>query len=41
MAKRTASNILSVMGLFYYYFKACYFAGLFHRAAKPILPGLS
>ena len=28
----------SVMGsYFYFYFKACYFAGLFRRAAKPLL----
>ena len=38
MAKLNASNIKSVMGFsYYYYFKACFFAGLFLRAIKPIL----
>ena len=42
MAKKNASNIMSVMGFFYYcYFKACFFAGLFCRATKPILSGCS
>ena len=41
MAKMNASNIKSVMGFsyFYFYFKACFFAGLFLRAIKPILSG--
>jgi len=31
-------NIKSVMGsYFYYYFKACFFAGLFRLALKPLL----
>ena len=31
-------NIKSVMtSYFYFYFKACFFAGLFRRAMKPIL----
>ena len=32
-------NLMSVMGFsyFYYYFKACFFAGLFRRAIKPVL----
>ena len=40
MAMRNTSNlnIKSVMGsYFYFYFKACFFAGLFRRAIKPIL----
>ena len=34
-------NRKSVMGScgFYFYFKACFFAGLFRRAIKPILSG--
>ena len=41
MAKMNASNIKSVTGFsyFYFYFKACFFAGLFRRAIKPILSG--
>ena len=38
MAKINAYNIKSVMGsYFYFYFKACFFAGLFRRAVKPLL----
>ena len=34
-------NLKSVMGFsFYTYFKACFFAGLFYRAKKPILSGI-
>ena len=43
MAKNNAYNetVKSVMGFSYYcYFKACFFAGLFRRAAKPLLSGL-
>ena len=30
-------NVKSVMGFSYYrYFKACFFAGLFRRAVKPL-----
>ena len=43
MAKNNTSNRItaSVMGFsyFYFYFKACFFAGLFRRAKKPILSG--
>jgi len=41
MAKMNVSNIKSVMGFssYYFYFMACYFAGLFRRAKKPILSG--
>jgi len=33
-------NLKSVMGCAYdyFYFKACFFAGLFRRAVKPVLP---
>ena len=42
MAKMNASNIKSVMGFsYYFYFMACYFAGLFRRAIKLILSGCS
>ena len=36
MTKTNAFNMKSVMGS-YFYFKACFFAGLFRRAVKPIL----
>ena len=29
----------SVMGAYYCYFKACFFAGLFRRGVKPSLSG--
>ena len=38
MTKTNAFNMKSVMGsYFYFYFKACFFAGLFRRAVKPLL----
>ena len=40
MTMNNVSNrtIKSVMGSYYYfYFKACFFAGLFRRAIKPLL----
>ena len=38
MAINNISNMQSVMGFsYYYYFKACFFAGLFRRAIKPSL----
>ena len=42
MAMNNTSNLntQSVMGFaYYYYFKACFFAGLFRRAIKPSLSG--
>ena len=39
MAKMNVSNIQSVMDFSYYYFKACFFAGLFRCAIKPNLSG--
>ena len=42
MAMNTTSNrtTKSVMGFsYYFYFQACYFAGLYRRAIKPILSG--
>ena len=33
-------HLQPMMGFyFYFYFKACFFAGLFRRAIKPILSG--
>ena len=43
MTMRNISNLnpKSVMGSCYFgYFKACFFAGLFYRAKKPILSGI-
>jgi hypothetical protein len=41
MAQNNTSNMQSVMGFSYYsYFKACFFAGLFCRAVKPLLSEL-
>lgn len=38
MTKINVSNMKSVMGsYFYFYFKACFFAGLFRRAVKHLL----
>ena len=38
MTKTNVSNMKSVMGSYFcFYFKACFFAGLFRRAVKPIL----
>ena len=38
MAINNVSNMKSVMGsCFYFYFKACFFAGLFRRVIKPLL----
>ena len=38
MTMNNVSNMKSVMGsYFYFYFKACFFAGLFRRAVKPLL----
>ena len=38
MTKTNAFNMKSEMGsYFYFYFKACFFAGLFRRAVKPLL----
>ena len=36
MTKINVSNMKSVMGS-YFYFKACFFAGLFRRAVKHLL----
>ena len=38
MGNASNRNTKSVMGsYFYYYFKACFFAGLFRRTAKQLL----
>ena len=42
MAINTLTNmsLQSVMGFsYYFYFKACFFAGLFRRVIKPFLSG--
>ena len=41
MKNATNRNDLPMMGSsYFFYFKACFFAGLFRRAIKPLLSGL-